>query len=255
MSVIDYPVKDDRGDERWRPLLVSCRVVQPVIYYGDGLNLDGLLAFGAFQELSDMEKSSLGPLNAPWVEDFEMPVAKWACPRPDDRPVDERLLTADGELWGWCSSDVQSAWEGRQPYDVRKMPPADEIKRLTRDRGVNVINGRFKGSNVKYEGWWPVEGLLTWYVLGDKEGVERLLRHVPNVGKLHNHGYGKVDCTLNGEPIWRVEEIENDYSIEDASGSLTRAMPAGYQGRDGHRVDAPIRAPRHHRSRYVACVR
>jgi len=256
MKILDYEnVVDDRHDPRWAPLRVSCRVVTPVIYHGDGLNLDGLLAFGAYQELSEEQKKSLVPMASPWVEDFDMPVAKWSAPAPTiDGVYPVSLLTPKGHIWGWCTSDVQCEWSDRQPYDVRQMPATDAMRRLTDSKVVNTASSRYKGANKRYAGWWPVDGELVWYVLGNAEKVSKLLRHVPNIGKMHNHGYGKVECDLSGIPIWTVEEADHDYSIE-RDGELTRAMPEGYGGREAVGKPAPVRAPRHHRSRYVPCIR
>lgn len=237
IDIITTTPDDTRDAEVWTPLRVSCKLVEPIIYYQDGLNLDGPLQFGAFQEwrLSGGDPDALPPLQSPDPVDFTLPIATWRC----------------GEQWGWCTSDVQAEWGFSQPIPFRGPTCTDPMRWWTHTNSVNTSSGRFKPTDLRYPAVTP-DTHLEWYVLGDPDGVARLLRHVPNLGKKHNLGCGTLHADFDGTPQWTVEEIEDDYSIE-RDGILTRRMPARWpaEGRPGF---GPIRAPNWHRARYVQSV-
>ncbi len=249
MSIIppNSAVRDTRADPRWRPLEVSCQLVTPALYYGDGLNLDGPLAYAAFRALDEDTRAQLGPPDGSWNEDFRLPVATWTAPLDGGQQVDPRLCNDQGDLWGWCTSDVVATWEGRQPYAVRGPTAHDRMRRMTDDPAVNTSSGRFKPYDLRYEGWWPTGGRLTWYALGDAAAISESLLGVTSLGKRHCTGFGKIDCDLGGSPIWSIKEIDHDLSLDH------RPMPYGW--REGALDIGPIRAPNRHRSRYAARVR
>lgn len=227
-----------------RPLRVTCLLSQPVIYQGDGMNLDGILSAGAWSAMSRRERERYPSIQAEWVEDMDLPVERWTCAAPDG--VDARLL-ADGLLWGWCTSDVQTRWVGRDRHALRKKTDTTAMQRWTDGAQVDIGAGEYKGKNMDYETQWPEGGLLTWYCRGDADEVLRLLRHVPYVGRLGAHGLGKIEIELDGTPCWRVDEVDEDWWSR-------RALPLGHPLAQGHLRRMACRAPRHHRSRYVDCL-
>jgi hypothetical protein len=227
------------------PLEIICKVETPIIYHGDGMNLDGILAYGYYRQLSREDKAKLPPINGPIAVDFPLPVKRWQAPAMPN--IDANLLDASGLLWGWHTSDVQAEWQGRQKHALRGKTDASYMTRHTDETVVNIGSGEFKGKNQNYEAWWPNDGILRWYACGEPEELTRLLGWVTNLGKLNNHGLGKVSCDLDGSPYWLVHEIGEDKSIGH------RPMPVGCPGRTGHPKLVAIRAPRHHRSRFVPC--
>lgn len=233
--ITDTP-DDTRDDPRWSPLRVTCEFDSPVIHTWCGLNLDGPLQRAAFERwcADGGDVADLPPLTGAVAVDFDLPVATW---RHD-------------EHWGWCTSDAQADWLYTEPVPFRGPTPHDTMKRFTVARSVNVSSGAYKPIDAKMPGHTPL-GPVTWWVLGDADGLRKLLSRVRYIGAKHNLGYGKIKQTLRGAPIWRVEEIEDDHSIT-RDGQLTRRMPAGFAaGRPGY---GPCRAPRWHRSRYIECV-
>lgn len=247
---------DTRDDARWKPLRVWCRTETAVGTYGDGLALDGILAFGAYQawlegqrELPEDDRTELPPLNhTDWPIDFDLPVATWAMPLVTGEPVDERLLTADGQVWGWCCSHVSASWLGRERIKVRSKPPVTEAMRYSDAHRVNTSSGRFKGIDLAYEGRYAER--LVWYALGDPDAVADLLRRVPGVGKRVATGHGVIERTLRGVPDWHIDIIEEDYSVRGPDGEWMRAVP--YTGDGVGRIHS-VRAPNHHRSRHILC--
>lgn len=208
------------------PLRITARMGEPVVTYGDGLHLDGILSYGAM--LADPETAaSLPHISGPTAHDWPLPLARWIV----------------GDEWGWCASAAHADWLVRSKAEVRKRTPTAEMTRLTRDRTVNVASGPFKPQDKAFPTLMALE--VEWYALGAADGVRRLLDLVTHVGKLSAHGYGRV-------LEWEVAEAAEDWSIE-RDGELTRRMPAALRphaapGRGG------LRAPYHHRSRMGACV-
>jgi hypothetical protein len=224
-----------------RPLRVTCLLSQPVIYQHDGMNLDGILSAGAWAAMSRKERETYPSIQAEWVEDMRLPVDRWYTDAPVD--VDDRLLDG-GRLWGWCTSDVQARWVGRDRHALRKKTDTTAMQRWTDGAQVDIGAGEYKGKNMDYETQWPDGGLLTWYCRGERDEVLRLLRHVPYLGRLGAHGLGKIEADLDGTPCWRVDETDDDWWH-------LRSLPATHRLAMGHPKRMACRAPRHHRSRYV----
>lgn len=237
MTILASPLDCDPAT--YRPLRVSCIVVSAILHNRDGLNLDGLLQYGAFVEwkINGGDVTELPPINGPKAVDFDMPVQRWR----------------EGDVWGWHTSDVIVEWEWSEPRAYRGPTPIGRLKHFAREASVNVASGTFKATDLRFESVWPRDGELAWHVLGNAAGVAQLLTHVAYIGKKHNLGAGKVRAALDGTPEWCVEEVEHDYSLIDADGRLARRMPARFVegGRPGF---GPIRAPNWHRSRWVESV-
>ena len=226
------------------PLRVTCLLAQPAIYHGDGMNLDGILSAGAWAAMSRAERARYPSIQAEWVEDMPLPVATWTAPAQPG--VDDRVLR-DGLLWGWCTSDVQAKWVGRDRHSLRRKTDTTAMQRWTREPAVDIGSGEYKGKDMAYETLWPDGGLLTWYCYGDQNEVLRLLRHVPYIGRLGVHGLGKIEAELDGTPCWRVDVVdENEWH--------RRALPVGHPLASGSPKRMAYRAPRHHRSRYADCL-
>lgn len=244
-------VSDTRADARWRPLRVSCELVSPAILGPEGVHLDALLSYAAWREYMDLPEAqrwAMPPADTlTWVADFVLPVATWTLPvlvEPED--ADPRLWAPrgpDGQrlAWGYCCSNVSTTWLARERVAFRSKSPLNELRRYSDTKSVNISAGRFKGIDLAYEA--RVGHTLTWWALGDAEGVRRLLERVPHIGKKHNVGSGQIKTDSKGLPLWRVEEVEEDRSITSAGGP-TRTLPWSPDLGPG-RLDA-IRAPYWH---------
>lgn len=225
------------------PIKITAQMQEPIVHYGDGLHLDGPLAYGAYLALPADERAALPPISGDWAEDFDLPLARWSCETPLTGREDPRLLTKEGHVWGWRCSAAHARWSISGRYAVRRMPDADRMARWGKDRSVNLGGGQLKACQVKYPETFARE--VVWYALGDLARVRDLLLRVRNIGKLSHQGCGRVMS-------WRVERWGEDWSME-RNGHLTRRMPAGYRPGDPAGM-AMIRPPYHHRSRRILCV-
>lgn len=227
------PVESIEGE----PLKITARMGEPIVTYDGVLHFDGILSWCASREYISEHGDDLPPIGGPWMVDFDLPLARWRVP-----PVpgcDERLLDADGMLWGWCASAGEAIWLSHGKVEVRKRPAIDEMVRFSRDKTYNAGAGPTKAKDLTFPTLFARE--VTWYVRGEREAVKRLLDvWATHLGKLHGHGHGKV-------LEWRVETSPVDWSIQ-RDGLLMRRMPREGGQRGG------IRAPYWHRSRQVPCA-
>jgi len=243
-------VSDTRSDPRWRPLQISCDLVSPAILGPEGVHLDALLSYAAwrdYMELPEAQRWTMPPADTlTWVADFALPVATWIVPvlvEPGD--ADPRLWapSPDGQrcAWGYCCSNVSTTWLSRERVAFRSKSPLNELRRYGSAKSVNISAGRFKGIDLAYEA--RVAHTLTWWALGDADGVARLLERVPHIGKKHNVGSGQIKADPQGRPLWRVEEADDDWSMM-AADAPTRTLPWRPELGPG-RMDS-IRAPYWH---------
>lgn len=220
---------DTRSLSRWRPLVVTAQMREPVVTNGTGVHLDGVLAFGAFVSYERRrDRPPLPPMTSTSCLDFSLPLATW------------RL----GDWWGWCASAAQ--WPVatiRGTEYVRRKPPENEYKQFTTAQRYDLGVGPAKAQNKPIP--TAFARTLTWYALGDADGVRELLEDVTHIGKLVGHGHGAVMG-------WSVDETAEDWSIE-RGGRLMRRMPGGWGGRTGTHNGA-VRAPYHHRTRMTLAV-
>lgn len=252
-------VTDTTQDARWRPLKITTTCPLGLIIGPDGINLDGLLSAAAcivYKERPYTERYFLPEQQgSAWIVDFELPLARWVAPiKIKPSGADPRLTVTqpDGSeaAWGWCASNVNAQWVARERINFRGKTPTNELCYWTDAKSVNVASGPFKGIDLGYEKRIPKDGLLTWYALGDAQGVRDLLARITYLGKKHNVGMGKVTCDLYGVPEWHVEEVAEDLSCTRADGSLARQMP--WSGVGPGRI-AGVRPPYWHSARWMMC--
>lgn len=213
-------VSDSRLSDRWQPMRVIAYMAEPVVTYGDGLMLDGPLAYGAFLEfVREHGPDALPPMTPAEAVDFDLPLAIWV----------------ERGAWGWCCSRAHAEWLAENKVELRKKPALEEMRRYTEAKNHHISLGPHKARDLAYPSRFAFE--VEWYALGDRERVAALLGRVSHIGKLCNHGYGKV-------LRWVVEPmgpLERDRW-------MARHMPA-----EGGRM-LPVRAPYHHRSRRAPCL-
>ncbi|MDZ7703322.1 MAG: hypothetical protein U5L04_02415 [Trueperaceae bacterium] len=246
--IVDYDhVHDTVDSSDFEPLRVSCELVEDVVYFDDGLNLDGPLQWAVYAGLPRKVRDQLPlPNSQPWLPDFELPVAKWTCPVEEQHECDDRLTTPGGKLWGWCTTHVLGGWEKAGQAGVRKMAVDQPVKRWTDRKSVNLASGRFKPSDKTYPTRWTKRP--EWHVLGDKDALEELLARVTHIGKLRGQGRGRLKLDTKGRPDWTVEPIGSFQMVRD--GELLRRMPYGWHGIQRPARPMPVRAPHWHRCRW-----
>lgn len=224
------------------PLRITATMREPVVYAGDGMHLDGIVAFGVFRSLSRSESQALPPISGPWAQDLDLPLAKWTA-ESTGHQAHPNMLDDDGKIWGWCASAVHAEWLESHRHHVRKMPDTGAMATWAKDKSVNTAGGQLKACNIPYAA--RSAHRLVWYCVGDASALRLVLGHVRSVGKLGNHGMGRV-------MDWAVEECGEDWSVE-RDGELTRRMPASYRPTVVPRL-LSVRAPYHHPSRVVPAV-
>ena len=242
---IDYDaVRGDRDADKWTPMRVSCQVNTPIIDWGDGLYLDGPLQWARYAEYRDRFGDDLSdPNTLDWLRDFDIPVAKWSADLQIDHDCDDRLLTLDGKLWGWCVSRVQIDESIRRKMAIRGKPPVERYKQYTDATTVKTSTGPDKPVDKIYP--TTVTNRLTWYVLGEPEGVRRLLERITSIGARRNVGFGEVKVDHIGVGQWSVEAIDEDRSLTH-DGRLMRRMPFGWDGVERSARMMSVRAPHWH---------
>lgn len=226
-----------------RPLRIWCDLAEPVVYFGDGMCFDGLLAAAWFRDLSYgiTSKWPTASREEPWVRDLDLPLARWAVPYAG--ACDPRLRDEQGRVWGWCASAVHADWSIQTRVEVRKRVAVDEMTRWTADSDVEVSAGRFKAHDLKLPA--RIARRLEWYAIGDARHILRVLtEHVSAVGRKVGQGNGRV-------LRWRIDDWMQDWSIT-RGGKLTRPMPAGYMR--GPVQTRGVRALYWHPSRQIECV-
>lgn len=239
-----------------RPLRIEAILSEPVLYYGDGMHLDGILAAAVYAELDERVKRRMPPLSDHWVSDLELPLSQWRIDVGEQWSGNPLLLARRRPgrsprttmLWGWCASAEVADWLVQGSAEVRKMPPVDDMIRWTDSASVNVGSGEFKGHDKRIPSAFA--HTVTWYAYGDRDEVERLLQeHVYAIGRLRGHGWGVVEG-------WTVTcDDREDGWLHDARGRLMRRMPdlAPVSG-GAAKTRAAFRPPYHHHSRVLHTV-
>lgn len=226
------PVGDTRADPRWRPLEVVATLSEPLVYFDDGLHLDGILGWAAVQQYKEERGRGVGHCKPGWLGDLDLPLARWAVPAPRPQRYHSWMMTRDHEhVWGWCASGVlglERTAVGR--VEIRKRPETTEMARWTEASKHQLGTGPLKAYDLSLPALTVRE--LRWSALGDPSGVRELLERVTHVGKKCALGMGKV-------AEWSVREAADDWSIA-REGKLTRRMPDP-TGKSG--LVAAVRAP------------
>jgi CRISPR type IV-associated protein Csf3 len=240
-------VPDAVAERDMQPLHIVARLAEPVVYFGDGMTFDGILAAAMMRDLP-YEVTSKWPTatrDEPWLVDLHLPLGRWRCFY--EHECEPRLRDAEGLVWGWRASSVFARWDVVGRAEVRKPAPMDAHSRWGTGYEVNASAGRFKAHDIKLPSRFAKE--LHWFAFGRQTPIQRLLtRHVSAVGRKVGHGHGRV-------LEWRVEPWHEDWSVQVGE-RLSRPMPHGFcRPSAGDAVARRgIRAPYWHPSRQVVCV-
>lgn len=224
------------------PIRVTAYMAEPVVYMGDGMPLDSILAAAAFRRLPGGLRAEMPTADdVDWPADMTMPLAKWRV--PFDGRCDQRLRDERGFVWGWCASAVHADWQIHTRVEVRKRTAVEQMQRYTTAGDVELGSGRFKPADLTLPARFARK--LVWFARGKPEPVRQLLtRYITSLGRKRGQGNGVVER-------WEVEEMAEDWSTMRGD-KVTRPMPDGYAL--GRKRVAGIRPLYWHRSRQMACV-
>jgi CRISPR type IV-associated protein Csf3 len=177
--------------------------------------------------------------------------------RADDAPLPlKRVKFGDRDFFFAASCPIPKGTphEATKYYHKRfDTAHADRHVELGRRTKIQTKAGPFKSHRV------PIRVLIcptvSWYAVGEPEGVRKLVEQVQFLGKRHAHGHGQVIR-------WEVEEIEEDWSIIK-EGRLMRPVPVGFgfeeklaKPIEEHCISTTIgiRPPYHHSTRRRGCL-
>jgi len=145
------------------------------------------------------------------------PKMRLVYPSDDSMPVLKRH--ADSPYWYYaCSFAIYETQAEEVQYWHKRFRDqyADLVDFGKRSAKVNLASGPYRGYRMPLRTFVVAE--MTWYLVGDLAGVERLLQRARAIGKKRAYG--------NGEVLkWEVETTDQDLS-EQAEGVWTRAVPA-----------------------------
>lgn len=218
------------------PMLVTARMGEPVITYGDGLHLDGILAWAAYRDLTEEQRYEMPPISTAWALDFDLPIARWSVDGGRCLGADKRLLDEHGRVWGWLATQALADWEKHSIHEVRKRVPLEELARWADARTVHIGCGPAKAYDLGFPTQWAPT--ISWFAIGDPAEVERLLRtHVYGIGKHCAKGLGRV-------LEWGVEPADVDEAF-----IIARRRMACSESEATSIMS--IRPPYHHNSRHT----
>jgi CRISPR type IV-associated protein Csf3 len=189
------------------PLRVSCRLAAGTVVSFDGLfPLDSILA-------------------AEWVrrnhpDKYYNDGAKGGIITP-------ALPLAQTEVNGeriWAASLAQYQLKGEYThYWHKRLDEHIATEHLDKLRKINTSSAEYKAYRM------PVNVMLiprmTWFCVGDPNGVRELLKGIRSLGKKRSQGFGMVALGPDGLPAWEVEEWPEDWSVWGPGGRLMRVIP------------------------------
>lgn len=243
----------------FEPCVIDADLSEPIVTYGDGLHIDGPIAYAVFMDLPVEEKNQIPSIESNWALDFDLPLERWTsqCELPqttDPRlTVDGHLVPVDGgdgfigRVWGWNSSAAVAVGVSEESrHELRKRPPIEDYVKYTESVRVETAMGPNKAKDLCFP--TVIVRRIRWYAVGDIERIQWLLtRYVHSVGKLSRHGQGRISQ-------WRVRPSrDGDLSMTGTDGRPMRRLPAMMFPERPVQMGT-IRAPYFHRSRWAVTV-
>lgn len=214
---------------RFRPLEVTARLGAP--YAGDpAAPLDGTLLSVACARAYGGKPAFAEPGQ---VFDFD----------PGLVPL-EREIFGGGDWFYKCSF---AQWPEPYTDDFAYWNKRTDIEAAEQYANVDSIEiGKGETKNYRVTIPYRSSPLMRWFCVGDEDAIADLLTEVVCIGKKAAHGWGYV-------LEWSIKRMKSDYSIFDAEGFPTRAVPLGYltEKSGGYPIDWPI-ANRGYRPPYWA---
>lgn len=124
----------------------------------------------------------------------------------------------------WAASRGIYEEIGQTVEHINKRPNffnAEKIDRLDMDKGIISDSvGLYRAYRIPSVIRTIKDGLITFWAMGHKEDVQRLLDCIPAVGKKYAAGYGLVDR-------WVVESCEEDCNLWHPEYGLMRPLEVG----------------------------
>lgn len=237
--------------------IIEAELSEPIISYGDGIHIDGPIAYAVFMNLPSAVRDKVPSIESNWAQDFDLPLDKCSiqCELPqtaDPRlTVDEELWPTNnggylGEVWWWrCSAAIAIGLSAESRHELRKRPPVEDYVHYTKSVRSETAMGPNKAKDLSFP--TMIVSQLRWYAIGDIELIQWLLsRYVHSIGKLSRHGQGRVSK-------WNLRSSPDDLSMIGADGRPMRRLPATMFPERPVQMGT-IRAPYFHRSRWAVTV-
>jgi CRISPR type IV-associated protein Csf3 len=190
--------------------------------------IEGILAFWAMREQLGEEEFALGMTGHRALIEADLPLAR----------------EEHGGLWWWrASSPIAAPVEQFERHVHRRFD--DQYERYIRDgvKRVETSAGPFK--TYRNRRLVTLTPSVTWHVVGEWGGVERLLRRCSFIGHGVGHGWGEVR-------EWEVTE-DGDEDLARFHRPLPEAF-AREHGREGMRMRWGIRPPGRAPEHQALCV-
>lgn len=115
-------------------------------------------------------------------------------------PIEIPVEREPGGRFHLCSASI-SAWEQMEVRYLQRRFPVDLAATMTDMKRVNLAAGAQKNFRIPMEAGRVSGDRLTWFLVGDREGVSALLSLVSHLGKRRGVGLGKV-------ARWEIEPCE-----------------------------------------------
>jgi CRISPR type IV-associated protein Csf3 len=192
--------------ERLEPLRVHADVNGPVALPDGGLMLDALFIYQIARE------HGLVCLDSSMIVPIEAPIA---------REPDGRFYLCSAGMADEVASELQRT--NRRPIVAEAQMHGDgKLRRL------NITLGANKGYRIPRPVAYLDDG-VTWWCIGDRVEIERLLCGVTHLGKRRGVGLGRVET-------WTVEPCEPWPGFPVVrDGKALRRLPVGWPGVDSGR--------------------
>lgn len=224
------------------PLKVTAEMGAQIVYDGDPIHLDALLAGAVWNRMIGRGEAQPGetPDGDEWADDFDLPLDRWQAPL--ETSCSTRLLDDDAQLWGWRASDVVWPDEYREStWSLRRMPSSGDFAEHTDADKWDDSTGILKPRDKTYPTRFATH--LYWYAVGAPDEVRELLSWISHLGHLRKLGLGKVI-------EWAVEPIDEDRSVVH-DGEVQRTIPASMVDSEAVPIRSTIRPPYWHPSREI----
>ncbi len=127
----------------------------------------------------------------------------------------------EGPMWFYAASFARwpaEVADGGSHWNKRFSTARSHLVDFGNRRGtVNTGSAQFKAYHMPV--FYRHALSVSWYVVGHRDSIERLLPFLTHLGKKCSQGWGAV-------LRWEVEPWPEDWSIRDSDGRLMRAVPS-----------------------------
>lgn len=193
------------------------------------LPIDSIIYYQVYRDAYGHQDMTLPGGDSSGIGEAYMPFARRNLPYDGFRYVDgaplwrgcgdELKITVKEQPWYYAASFAQ--WgphiDGTDHWNKRFDASLADLIDFGSKRGkVIVEQGAYKAYHMPV--FYRHALTITWYVVGDGDVIERLLRQTTHIGKKYAQGWGAV-------LRWQVDSWEHDWSVWGPDGQLMRAIP------------------------------